>query len=138
MEDRPKDVDLIIPIIPEMELTAIKTAEAVAEFMKLDEDTIVEIKLALIEACINAFEHSQSQDGCISINFDIGERELTIQITDHGQGFDLKHVQEELKKRRQHGERRRGWGLTIMKELMDEVEIESDENGTTITMVKRR
>ena len=138
MEDRPKDVDLIIPMIPEMELTAIKTAEAVAEFMKLDQDKIVEVKLALIEACINAFEHSQSQDERISINFDIGERELTIQITDRGQGFDLKQVQEELKKRRQHGERRRGWGLTIMKELMDEVEIESDENGTTITMVKRR
>ena len=125
-------------MIPEMELTASNTAEAVGEFMKLDHDKIQEIKLALIEACINAFEHSQSQDERVNISFEMGENELTIQISDQGQGFDLKHVQEELKKRRQRGERMRGWGLTIMRELMDEVEVESDENGTTITMKKQR
>ena len=141
MEDKSKDVDLIIPMIPEMELTASNTAEAVGEFMKLDHDKIQEIKLALIEACINAFEHSQSQDERVNISFEMGENELTIQISDQGQGFDLKRAQEELKKRRQRGERgerMRGWGLTIMRELMDEVEVESDENGTTITMKKQR
>ena len=138
MQERPADVDLIIPMIPEMELTASQTAGAVAEFMKLDPETVDEIRIALIEACINAFEHSQSQDGRVSINFDVGDRGLTIQITDRGQGFDLTHVQEKLNKRREEGERHRGWGLRIMRELMDEVEIDSDEHGTTITMVKRR
>lgn len=137
MDEKSRAVDLKIPIIPEMELTATQTAEAVARFMKLDADKIEEIKLALIEACINAFEHSKSQDGRISINFEIGEDQLTIHISDRGQGFDLKRVQEELKKRHERGGHR-GWGLTIMKELMDEVRIESTEQGTTITMVKRR
>ena len=137
MKDRPSDVDLIIPMIPEMEVTASKTAGAVAEFMKLDADQVDEIKIALIEACINAFEHSQSQDGRVSINFDVGDRGLTIRITDRGHGFDLTRVQERLEERREEGQRHRGWGLRIMQELMDEVEIDSDERGTTITMVKR-
>ena len=137
MEENSRAVDLKIPIVPEMELTATQTAEAVAKFMKLDPDKIEEIKLALVEACINAFEHSQSKDGRIGINFEIGVDQLTIHISDRGQGFDLKEVQEELRQRHEHG-KHRGWGLAIMKGLMDEVQIESTDRGTTITMVKRR
>ena len=124
-------------MLPEMELTATQTAEAVGKFMGLEVDKIEEVKLALIEACINAFEHSQSQDGRIGINFEIGEDQLTIQISDPGKGFDLKQVKDQLQERRDRGEHR-GWGLAIMKGLMDEVKVESGEQGTTITMVKHR
>lgn len=137
MSEKPSAVDLKIPILPEMELTATQTAEAVAKFMKLEADKIEEIKMALIEACINAFEHSKSQEGRVSINFEIGEERLTIRISDQGQGFDLSKVQEKLRQRRERGEHR-GWGLAIMKELMDEVRVESTEQGTTVVMVKRR
>ena len=135
---RSRDVDLKIPILPEMELTAMKTAEAVGEFMNLDHDKIEEVKMAIIEACINAFEHGNSQEGRIDVNFDIGDDGLTISISDHGAGFDPEEVRLEVEKRRADGERRRGWGLTIMQELMDEVKIDSDDEGTTITLVKRR
>ena len=133
-----RDVDLSIPILPEMELTAMKTAEAVGEFMNLDRTKIEEVKVALIEACINAFEHSRSQEGRVDISFDIGDDGLAITISDDGQGLDLEDAQAETEKRRSGGDRKRGWGLTIMKELMDEVTVESGEKGTTLTMVKRR
>jgi serine/threonine-protein kinase RsbW len=139
MAETPKDpVDLVIPLIPEMELLATKAAEGVGGFMKLDHEKIEEVKMALIEACINAIEHSKSKDGRINISFNMGEDKLTVQISDRGQGFNLEQAREELKIRRDRGEQQRGWGLAIMKELMDEVEIESSENGTTITMVKQR
>jgi anti-sigma regulatory factor (Ser/Thr protein kinase) len=63
---------------------------------------------------------------------------LTIQISDPGQGFDVGPVRQELDKRHQDGQWRRGWGLKIMEELMDELHVESGEHGTKITMVKRR
>lgn len=138
MSERSGDVDLNIPTLPEMELTATRTAEAVGAFMRLDADKIEEVKMALIEACINAIEHSQSEDGRINISFDIGEDELRITICDHGKGFDVRQAREELRRRRDRGERRRGWGLTIMEELMDDVQVESGEKGTCITMTKRR
>ena len=50
MVDDSRDVDLIIPTVPEMELTATKTAVAVGEFMGLDEEKIEETKMGLIEA----------------------------------------------------------------------------------------
>ena len=81
-KSRDRDLDLNIPMVPEMELTVTKVAEGVGEFMKLDIDKIEEIKMALIEACINAIEHSKSEDRRIAITFDIGEEELKIQIAD--------------------------------------------------------
>jgi class 3 adenylate cyclase/anti-sigma regulatory factor (Ser/Thr protein kinase) len=138
MRESPTRVDLNIPAIPDMELTATKTAEAVAQFMKLDGDRVEEVKLALIEACINAIEHSQSKDGRLQIDFEVTPEALTITIADRGQGFDVQAVREQLERRHERGERRRGWGLRLMEEMMDKVEVKSDQGGTTITLVKHR
>ena len=134
--DPPIPVDLIIPMVPEMELTATKTAGAVGEFMGLEEQKIDEVKMALIEACINAFEHSDSEDRRINISFEIGDDELTVLISDRGQGFDLRKVREKMGER--HRKQHRGWGLTIMEALMDEVQIQTGDDGTTISMKKKR
>ena len=138
METESTAVGLSIPILPQMELTAIKTAEAVGEFIQLERDKIDEIKMAVIEACINAFEHSQSDSGRIDINFHISDEELAITISDQGQGFDIEERRDEVSRNREAGESRRGWGLRIIEELMDRVEIESGATGTTLTLVKRR
>jgi len=45
-----KFVDLSIPMLPDMELAATNTAEAVASFAGLSEEKTEEVKLALIEA----------------------------------------------------------------------------------------
>jgi len=134
----PKFIDLTIPMLPEMELAATKTAEAVGVFMGLSEDKLDEVKLALIEACINAFEHSQSKEQRVAINFALGDEDLTIQISDTGQGFDPDMAREKVEERRASGKSKRGWGLKLMSELMDKVDIRSNENGTVITMVKHR
>ena len=46
-----------------MELAATQTSEVVAKHMGLSQDQSDEIKMALIEACINAFEHSKTEEG---------------------------------------------------------------------------
>ena len=63
MADQVKhEVTLNIPIQPNMELVAAHTASIIAEIMDFDETHIDEIQLAIIETCINAFEHSNSKD----------------------------------------------------------------------------
>jgi len=137
MNARNGDVELVIPMISEMELAASKTAEAVADLMGFARDSVDEIKLALVEACINAFEHSRSPDQRLRIHFAIAPEALTVSIADRGRGFTVGHVREELAARRRAGKRTRGWGLRVMEELMDEVRVDSSDGGTTITMVKR-
>lgn len=133
-----KEVELIIPMMQDMELTATQTASSVAQYMKFDEDRIDEVKIALIEAIINAFEHSKSQDGKVHIRFLIGDDSLTVIIQDHGEGFDLSRVEKPEIESKLHAEYKRGWGLMLIENLMDQVYIETNENGTTLVMSKFR
>ena len=76
-------VDLKIPMLEDMELAATKTAEAMAEYLSFDQDKTDEIKLAIIEATLNAFEHSSSKERFVEINFEAKNNELTIKIYPH-------------------------------------------------------
>lgn len=135
---REAQVSLTIPMLPNMELTASRTAAAVADFMELPGDKLQEVEAALVEACINAFEHSQSKDRRLDIDFTTSEDRLTIMITDRGHGFDMAGALEEIRARRARGEQRRGWGLSLMGEFMDEMDVVADADGTVLTMVKYR
>lgn len=137
-----REVTLTLPMLPDMEIAASKTATALAEFMEMSSDKIDEVRMAVVEACINSFEHSKADDRKVEIRFvvlgnDDPER-LQITIRDSGVGFApdtlaRPNIEEKLK-----AASKRGWGLTIIKGLMDEVEIHSGPEGTTVVMSKLR
>ena len=129
-------VELKLPIIPNMELIATQTAEVIARHMNLDDEQSGEISMALIEACINAFEHSKS-DNNVFIHFLIEEDSLVVKVIDQGIGFDKTKVEiPKIENKIGKEERKRGWGLQLIQELMDSVEFESNSDGTTVTMKK--
>ena len=137
LKESPK-VELTLPILPDMELAATKTAEVVAKHMNLDEEKSAEISMALIEATINAFEHSDSESGNVEIHFLIQGDELIIQVTDKGKGFDKSKVAIPKIEQKFGSDHKRGWGLKLIEELMDTVEFESTDEGTTVTMTKKK
>ena len=133
------EIDLVIPILPDMEITAGYVAEAVATRMAFDDEESGDVKLALIEACINAFEHSQSTDRQVFIKFVIESDRMKVTIADHGRGFDPSQVpRPEIAAKMGKASRKRGWGLLLIERLMDSVEIVSTAHGTTLTMTKRK
>ena len=134
----PPKVELTIPIIHDMELAATKTAEVVARHMGLDEEKSAEISMALIEATINAFEHSNSNTGNVEIHFVIQGDTLLITVTDKGKGFDKSKVKIPKIEEKLSSDFKRGWGLQLIQELMDTVKYESSEEGTTVTMTKKK
>ena len=106
--------------------------------MSLSEEKSGEISMALIEACINAFEHSDSKSE-VYIHFLIDDNNLTIKVIDKGKGFDESNVKiPQIESKINTDERKRGWGIMLIKELMDSVDFESDHTGTTLTMVKKK
>ena len=133
---KPK-VELTLPVIQDMELAATKTAEVIAKQMGLDEMKTAEINMALSEACINAFEHSGSNSD-IEIHFKISDDRLIIQVTDSGKGFDKSKVDIPNIEEKISSDHKRGWGLKLIEELMDTVQFESSEDGTTVTMTKNK
>ena len=133
----PPRVELTIPVLQDMELAATHTAEVVAKHMQLSEEKTAEISMALIEATINAFEHSDSKNQ-IEIHFIINEDNLVIQVTDQGKGFDKSKVEIPNIDEKLGSDYKRGWGLKLIEELMDSVEFESSGSGTTVTMTKNK
>jgi serine/threonine-protein kinase RsbW len=138
-----REVTLTLPMLPDMEVAASKTVTALAEYMEMSQDRIDEVRMAVLEACINAFEHSRSEDGKVLITFSVlgtgaEPEKLQIRIEDSGIGFDPADVVEPRIEDKLRAQRKRGWGLKIIRSLMDEVEIRSDANGTTVTMSKYR
>ncbi|HTQ78941.1 MAG TPA: ATP-binding protein [Thermoanaerobaculia bacterium] len=137
-----REVTLTLPMVPDMEIAASKTATAMAEFMKMSPDRIDEVRMAVVEACINAFEHSHSPDRKVYMTFEVlGDQEpesLRITVRDTGIGFQPTGVQEPHIEDKLKAVRKRGWGLKIIRGLMDEVEIHSGADGTTVVMSKAR
>jgi serine/threonine-protein kinase RsbW len=137
-----REVSLTLPMLPDMEIAASKTATAMAEFMDMSSDKIDEVRMAVVEACINSFEHSEAKDGKVYLSFLVlGEdepEELEITIRDRGIGFEPDEVEVPRIEDKLKAERKRGWGLKIIAGLMDDVKIESNETGTAIIMRKYR
>lgn len=136
-----QQVTLTLPMIPNMELTASKTVSALGEHIGMPKDKIEEAQMAVVEACINSFEHSKSAAREVEIHFavlgaDESPEGLEITVADDGVGFDLEALTP--KDGNVLANLKRGNGLKIMKSLMDDVVIRSDRRGTTITMRKLR
>ena len=137
----PREVSMTIPVAPEMEIVATAQAAALGEYIAMSRDKIDEVKLALVEACINAFEHADCRDEQLHLTFRLGReakgREwLEVEVLDKGKGFNHTAVEEPNLEKAFVSHRKRGWGLQIIKSLMDEVEITSGEWGTRILMRK--
>ena len=131
------EVELKLHVIPDIELTATKTAEVISKHMNLSEEKTGEISLAIIESCINAFEHSKTEE--IYIHFIVSDDKLTIKVIDKGAGFDKSKVEiPNIENKLKADARKRGWGLQLVAELMDTVEYDSGESGTTVTMTKKK
>jgi serine/threonine-protein kinase RsbW len=138
-----REVSMSIPVAPEMEIVATAQAAALGEYVGLSRDKIDEVKLALVEACINAFEHADCRDEQLHLTFRLGRelqakgREfLEVEVLDKGKGFDQHRVEAPSQQKTFVSHRKRGWGLQIIKSLMDEVDITSGEWGTRILMRK--
>jgi anti-sigma regulatory factor (Ser/Thr protein kinase) len=108
--------------------------KAVVDYARLcgfPESLTVEIALAAGEALANAVEHGNKDRGFISLvcRFEAGV--LSVEISDQGAGFDFASVS----KRRREPSSVRGFGITIMRSLMDHVEY--GDRGRLVRMHKR-
>lgn len=128
---------LVLPVNPETELVAVRALEQIATYSDLDEASVQKIKVALIEACINAGEHSQSFEKKIRLYFTVRPEAIEIRVEDRGQAFDPVAVQARILREAEPFSQKRGRGFALIKEMMDEVRFEKTEIGTRLFMAKK-
>ena len=140
LEVAPDEFEMVIPMGDDTELIAAHTVEQIARRISFRPEAINQIKTALVEACINATEHSLSPDRKIYQRFRVESDRLVITVSSRGvvpaslasqngdapEGNDLTEGTKEA----------RGWGLKLIRTLMDEVEFERVDDGTRLRMTK--
>lgn len=130
-----REFELVIPIGDETELIAAHALEEIARRYNYPPKAVNQMKTALVEACINAAEHGLSPDRKIYQKFAVGDRKVIITVSNRGLRLSDRLARGEAE-RSELGEGRRGWGLNLIRTLMDDVRVEPVDDGTRIVMTK--
>lgn len=135
-----RQLELTLPMVADIEIPAARAAGNFAREFGMSSERVDELVHAVIEACINAREHSGCADNRIYLRFvgtslADGTPRIDIWVTDHGKGFD---PNEARSRRPAPGmPHKRGRGLQLIELHTDEVDISTSQGGgTTIHMVK--
>lgn len=136
------EFQLIFPMGTDNEMLAASAVEQVARRLSFTSEAINQIKTAVVEACINASEHSLSPDRKIYQRFQVENDRLVITISSRGilptniASNGAGEAEPEVESESQKSDDRRGWGLKLIQTLMDEVEFERVDEGTSLKMTK--
>ncbi len=128
------EYEMVIPMSTDTELIAAHTVEQIARRINFTQEAINQIKLALVEACINAAEHSLSPDRKIYQRFRVEDDKLVVTVA--SRGVVPGNLAGQNGGVNGNGKSRRGWGLKLIQTLMDEVEFERVDDGTQLRMTK--
>ncbi len=137
----PENVELHIPCDPRYIAVARLVVAGVGARVGLNVDDIDDLKVAVSEACTNVIEHARGESttagepAVIVLRFIPRENEMQVEVEDYGAGFDLDQIEElELDRPSLDG----GLGIYLIKQLADEVQIQSAPgSGTKVIMTKR-
>ena len=131
------EVVLHLPVVPNVELVAAKAVETLGGALGMLQTHFVASCVAMVEACLNAMEHG---GGPVTVRLH-GDNHaekpcLVIEVEDHGQGFDPATAKQNSPSKVLGCASKRGWGLTLIRELMDDVQIRSEPGKTLVYMRK--
>ena len=128
-----EQVMLELPGVPEFISLARLSAASVGNIIGFPIDDIEDLKVALSEACTNAMQYGCDEYMTYTVTFTLYSDRLIVDVADKGQGCDFEALQEPALNGTQVG----GFGLYIIRTLMDEMNIDCSEGaGTVLTMTK--
>ena len=101
-------------------------------------DTVLELKLAVDEACTNIIEHGYKgmNPGSIILSFRIQPDRILVQITDFGHIFEPVEAPKPDVEAALGDQELGGLGLFLIYQTMDNINYVSSEEGNTLTFTK--
>jgi serine/threonine-protein kinase RsbW len=119
---------LEIPSSAEYILLGRLVVSCVGQLAGFGPEDVYDLKLAVTEAATNVVRHAEV--GSFQIEYRVLPGAVQVTVTDAGGGFDLG---EPGGKPGEHG----GFGLTVIRGLVDEVVVDSTSDGTRLKMLRR-
>ena len=133
--------ELTIPSLPGNERIAMEQVTEAVEVLHLPVKRLDQLKTAVAEATMNAMEHGNHYlpDRPVALKVLASQVALSVRITDHGgtrtlpsdPGIEVPDIEAKLAELQTP----RGWGLFLIKHMVDEMNISSDASHHTVELI---
>jgi serine phosphatase RsbU (regulator of sigma subunit)/anti-sigma regulatory factor (Ser/Thr protein kinase) len=113
-----------------------RVAEAVAG-LRLDPARLERLKTAVAETVMNAIEYGSlgDPDVPVDVNVEADAAAIAVRVTDRARSGPVREVEEpDLEAKLEGRQRPRGWGLFLVRHMVDAMEISSKDGLQTVTL----
>jgi serine/threonine-protein kinase RsbW len=131
-------VELSIPSEPGNERRAAEEVARAVSGLGLPERTLRRFKTAVAEATLNAMEHGNRYRAelPVLIEVTVSETDLSVKITDEGSGPPaFRSETPDIEAKLEGMQSLRGWGLFLIRNLVDDMNVTGDEHHHTIELI---
>ena len=124
----PDPVSLVLPSSAEYVMLVRLVAGQVGRLAGFEPEDIYDLKLAVTEAVTNVIRHAAVDS--YEVEYRVLPRAVEVTVTDAGGGFEVANLTGEP-------DEQGGFGLTVIRNLVDEFVLDSKGDGTRMKMVRR-
>ena len=130
--------ELSVPSEPGNERRAMEEVAGAVKGLGLSDRTLERLKTAVAEATMNAMEHGNNyrSEAPVVIEVSASEADLSVKLTDEGSGPPaFASETPDLEAKLEGMQTPRGWGLFLIKSMVDEMSVTGDEHHHTVELV---
>jgi len=131
--------DFSVPSEPGNERLAMETVAEAVRDLDIRGENLERLKTAVAEATMNAMEHGNKYRSEVPVELQVlvVDRDLMVRITDSGSGPPPDKVGDvpDLEAKLEGMQTARGWGLFLIKSMVDEMSITGDDGHHTVELV---
>lgn len=141
VDDEKELVSFSVASSPGNEREAMRRVEEAVTDLSMSSAKLDRLKTAVSEATMNAIEHGNKNQAELPVDVRVtsNQEAVTIYITDRGGEHDiLETPTPDIEAKLAGTQTPRGWGLFLIKNMVDEMDVISDEHHHTLKLVLRR
>lgn len=130
-----------VPSEPGNERQVMDRVATVVSELRIDEERLERLKTAVAEATMNAIEHGNRNrsDLLVEVRVFASEQALVVRITDQGIGGPAPAAvaEPDIEAKLRGEQSPRGWGLFLIRNMVDDVHVFEDEQRHTVDLILR-
>ena len=130
--------ELSVPSEPGNERHAMEEVAGAIKDVGLEGQRLERLKTAVAEATLNAMEHGNHYRAELPVLIEVSasDTQLSVKITDEGSGPPAFHSETpDIEAKLEGLQTPRGWGLFLIKNMVDDMEVTGDEHHHTVELM---
>ena len=127
-----------VPSIDGNERLAMSRVEEMLSTLSLDATKLENLKTAVAEATMNAIEHGNNENPDVPVRVSVhtSDASIAVRITDEGGGQEMPEAETpDLEAKLAGQQTPRGWGLFLIQNMVDEMNVTTDDKHHTVELV---